>query len=289
MHRLAELEHDVIGDIHHWADRALPCAAQPLAHPQWCHGAIVDAANDAAGKRRAGRRVFDPDRQLVARRRREAADHRARELRAGEGGHLARDSENRHRVTAVRRDVEIEHRLVEVEVRAQRLTERGIRRQLENPARPFRDPEFLRGSEHALRFDATQLRRLDRDISRECRPYLGEGALESDAGVARATDDLHRLAAAGGHLAHRQLLGLGVARDGHDLRHDNSAEGRRCARERLELEARHGEALAELGRRPGQTRPFGEPGVRDFHALNVRNCRRNRKSFSKNSRRSLTP
>ena len=39
----------------------------------------------------------------------------------------------------------------------------------------------------------------------------------------------------------------------------------------------------------GACDPVPQPGVRDLHAQSVRNCLRNRRSFSKNSRRSLTP
>ena len=51
VHRLAELEHHVVGDVDHGADRAQAGAAQPLAQPQRRLRLRAHAADDAAAKR----------------------------------------------------------------------------------------------------------------------------------------------------------------------------------------------------------------------------------------------
>jgi len=71
---------------------------------------------------------------------------------------------NRHGIAAIRRDVEIEHRLIELQVIAQRLAERRVIGQFEYPARGLGETKLARGSEHALRLDPAQLRRADRYV-----------------------------------------------------------------------------------------------------------------------------
>src|SRR5438874_1526903 len=83
-----------------------------------------------------------------------------------------------------------------------------IRRQLENSARGLGESELLRGSEHALRFHAPELRRLDGEITGEMRADRGECALQARARVARAAHNLKRRTAAGRNPAHTQLIRL---------------------------------------------------------------------------------
>ena len=165
VHRLAELEHHVVGDIHYRAYGAHARAAQTLAHPERNRRAIVDAAQDAACEARTGRRSLELHREALRVSGGRAGDGRTRDRGAGERRHLARNAQDREHVAPIGRHVEVEHRLIEIEVFTQRAAERRIRRQLENSARGLGESELLRGSEHALRFHAPELRRLDGDIT----------------------------------------------------------------------------------------------------------------------------
>ena len=48
MHRLTELEHDVVGDVHGQADRADPAQAQAVPHPLWTRCGWVGAGDKAS-------------------------------------------------------------------------------------------------------------------------------------------------------------------------------------------------------------------------------------------------
>ena len=64
MHRLAQLQQHVIGDIHGGADAAQAASPQGFSHPQWrlCIG--VNATDDPACITRAIHGTFQPDRKF---------------------------------------------------------------------------------------------------------------------------------------------------------------------------------------------------------------------------------
>src|SRR5437762_120409 len=95
--------------------------------------------------------------------------------------------------------------------------------------------------------------------------------------------------AAGRDPAHTELIRLRMRLGGEDLGHHHAGKRRRSERERLHLDAGHGEPCAELGRPPRNLHPLGEPRVRGFHAPKLPNCRRKRRSFSKKRHKSFTP
>ena len=242
VHGLSQLEHHVVGDIHHRADGAHTGAPQPLTHPQRRLGAIVDAAQDAAGEPWACCRRFEVHRQPLRMSGGRAADRGARDFGVGKGCHLAGDADDRHGVAAIGGDIQIEHGLVERQVLAQGSAERGILRQLQDSGRGVRQAELLRGGEHALGLHPTQLRRLDGEVARQLRTHQRERTLQAGARIAGTAHDLQRCAAPGRHAAHLQLVRLRVRLSAHDLRDQHPCEGRRRRTERLELDPGHGEA-----------------------------------------------
>jgi hypothetical protein len=54
MHRLAEFEHHIIGNVHHRVNAAYSAAAQPLLHPQRCRNLRIDTFDHAPGVTRTG-------------------------------------------------------------------------------------------------------------------------------------------------------------------------------------------------------------------------------------------
>src|SRR5205823_3212523 len=106
---------------------------------------------------------------------------------------------------------------------------------------------------------------------------------------ASAAHNLKRRTAAGRDPAHTELIRLRMRLGGEDLGHHHAGERRRSERERFHLDAGHGEPCAELGRPPRNLHPLGEPRIRGSHAPKLPNCRRKRRSFSKNRRKSFTP
>jgi len=69
------------------------------------------------------------------------------------------------------------------------------------------------------------------------------------------------------------------------LADNDTGKRRRNRRHGFHLESGERELLGKLRRRHGERREFPHPVIRDLHG----NCFRNRKSFSKNNRRSSTP
>jgi hypothetical protein len=112
VHRVPELDQDVVGDVHDVVDRADAGGSQPLLHPR---GRGTDTH---LGSRRAvagaSRRVFDRDLQ-VARARGigglEGGDRRHPERGVVQRGHLAGDAHHAQAVGTVRRDLQIDHRV----------------------------------------------------------------------------------------------------------------------------------------------------------------------------------
>ena len=296
MHRLAELEDDVVRDVDDRADAALPGATQALSQPQRRRPGVVDVDEQAVVEPRAGRSGGERHRRTLRQRadtlRRAAGGRRDRRaVRSAEGGAgerrgLAREAAHGHRVATVRRDRELEHRVVEIERLPQVGADGRIGGQFEDAVRDLGEAEFLGRAQHAGGFHAAQFRGLDLEVAGEHRPDLRERGAQTSARVGGAADDL-QLRAARRHAADLQLVGLRMPLGGEDLGHHHAAEGRRRGGDRLELETGERHARAELARRETRVDPVLEPGQRQLHA--APNWRRNRRSLSKNKRRSLTP
>ena len=289
VHRLAELEHDVVGDVDHRADAALTGAAQTLAQPQRRRSRVVDIEQHARVETRTGRRRRERDRralgvarshrgdrptalQPLSRGTRHTADGQSRDRTD-----LARETAHRHGVTAVRGDSELEDGVIETERRAQVCAHGQIGRQFEDALGGLGKTEFLRRAQHAGGLDAAQLRGLDAQVAGQHRAHLRERRAQTGARVGRAADDL-QFRTARRHAADLQLVGLRVALGGEDLGDHHPAERRRGWRDRLELEARHGHARAEFGGRQTRIDGFFEPIEGELHA--APNWRRKRRSLS---------
>lgn len=110
--RLAELEHHEVRHVDDVVDAAHPCGFElvddPLGRRRHAH-----AAHDAGRVTRAARAIFDRDAHVLRRGVARLAwrELREAELAAEQRAHLARDAEHRGPVAAVRRELEVEHRV----------------------------------------------------------------------------------------------------------------------------------------------------------------------------------
>ncbi len=66
MHRLAQFQHHVLGDVDQQRDRTHATAAQALGHPQWGLGGSVDALDHTAQITRRFGASVELDGQLTA-------------------------------------------------------------------------------------------------------------------------------------------------------------------------------------------------------------------------------
>ena len=115
MQRLAELQHDIGGDIDDGGDGSNTAALEPLPHPRWCGRLRIDSRDDPRAEPGTGERVFDTNTSLSARRLGDTGTRRQREQRTGARGEIARHANEGKTIGPVRRQLERQHRIVEVE------------------------------------------------------------------------------------------------------------------------------------------------------------------------------
>ena len=161
--RVAQLPQHVVGDVHDVADRPEPDGAQARGHPRRrrAHPHVVDDPNGIA-RAQVGR--LDPDvrdlRHRVAR-----FLHRGlgnAEGRAGERRQLARHADHREAVGPIGGDLDLQHAVVETELRDEVRAERGVGSQGEDAALVLvADAELPLRDEHPLRLDVADLGRAD--------------------------------------------------------------------------------------------------------------------------------
>ena len=142
MQGLAELEHHVVGRVDNVVDGARTCAAQPLLKPRG-RRTYPHAANDRAQITQAQVRIIDPNPHLPV------PDLKGvpfeRQINAGIfldlgqlyptltlRSELARDTDVREQIAAVRRNLDLERRIVQSDRLDERLTRCEIPVDLKN-------------------------------------------------------------------------------------------------------------------------------------------------------------
>ena len=151
--RAAAVEGQVVGDVDERIDRLLADALE-LALQPFGRGAILDALHHA--QREQGRERLrvaeveaDPDRARIgAAHRIELRFHKRADLGRRK---IARDAVDAEAVGAVRRDRDLDHRVVEPDHRRERLSDRSVRRQLQNAVGLLGKAEFAARAQHAGR------------------------------------------------------------------------------------------------------------------------------------------
>ncbi len=209
---MPDLPHHVVRDVHHVADRAQADRAQARRHPRGRrpHG---HAGEHARGEAVAELRIIDADPRermhvLAGLDRR---DPRRAQRRARECGELARDPDHRETVRAVRRDLDLEHDVVEAEPAHEVGAERRVGAEREDAGVVLlAQSQLALGAQHALGRHAADLRRADRAMTGQHGPGRREGRPHPGRGVRRAADDAEALAA-GAHAAQHETVPVTLA------------------------------------------------------------------------------
>ncbi len=264
MHRLAEFEHHVVRDVHDRADRAQARAAQALAHPERGRGVGAHAADDASREPGATRARLELDREPLARLRRHLDRRWAGERPVEEQRGLAGDALHAHAVAAVRRQVDVEDRVLERERFDEGRAGARLGRKLHEAGRVLGKAELAGRAEHPERLHAPQLRLADLQAARQLRTDGRERRLHARARVRRAADDLQGLGPRA-HTAHAERVGVRVLHPLDDLAHHDARQRRRRRFDGLDLEARHREARGEVLRLGRDAQPILQPVDRDAH------------------------
>ena len=262
---LPEFEHDVVGDVDQRRDRADAAALQATDHPFGACRARIDAADDAAAVARAGGRRLQRDRTGHFAGDGDRGDLREDGAGAGERCDLARDSCERQAVGAVRRQLQRQHAVVEVEQAAHVVAGDRIGGERQQSRGVLVDAEFLGRAEHPRRLDAAHLGDLDHEVAGQHGTGQRAGNLHADGDVRRAADDLLHRSVADIDAADVEPVGVRVLAHFEHVADDDLGEGRRDGFVFLDFEAGHGQEVRKL-----VTAAFGgdegtEPGFGEFH------------------------
>src|SRR6185295_10317065 len=205
---LSEFEHHIVGDIDNRRDRADAAALDALPDPCWRRRAGVDALDDAAAKAGARERGLDANSAASFAAAGRRLEWRLRQRYPGDGGDFARQAEDRQAVGAVRRQLDLEHRVVEVEDAAQVDADRCIRIEQQKPRRIVGQTELAGRAQHPLRLDAAHRCLAYREAPRQRGTDVREGRNDAGRDIRRAANDRHRRVLADVDAAHGQTIGI---------------------------------------------------------------------------------
>ena len=154
MHRLAQLQHHIVGRVDHGIDRAHPAAAQALGQPQRRARRHVDTLEHATEVARRGALRLQPHAAP------DLAGHGDRSLRrqghvaAHQRGNVIGHAVEAEAIGAVGGQAELDAGIRQAKVFGQRLANRRIVRQLEQAGSIVVQAQLLRRAQHAERFHA---------------------------------------------------------------------------------------------------------------------------------------
>ena len=290
-----ELEHHVVRDVHQRIHRALAAAFKAFDHPGRSLRGGIDVAHHTPGEAATEIGRLDGHRNKGIVRRHHRCDHRSQQGCPREGGHFARNAEDRQRMAQIGRELEREQRVVQVQPLSQVGPHRCVGRQLQQPGAFAGDLQLLGRAQHAVALDPTQLAQFDREglavfTRRQQRAHRGQRYLDTHAGIGRAADDLQRAVGAvrtGIDAAHAQAVGVGVRVGGDDLAHHHAAERRGNGVERLDLHAGHRQQVGQRlgiqvgvaeGAQPGFWKLHGDSFVRTVNGTAAGSAGRRRRT-----------
>ncbi|GJE72844.1 hypothetical protein CHKEEEPN_4405 [Methylorubrum podarium] len=222
--RPAAVEGHVVGDVDERVDRAQADRPQALLHPRG-RGTVLHAAHEAEGEERAETRVVRVELQRDGGRAGALAAHRRHRLalqgaEAG-GGEIAGDAVDRGAVRAVRRQVDLDHRIVEPGPEGVGGADGCVGGQIEDAVVVLAEAQLRPGAEHAAALDPADRAHREGDVlARHVGARRREDREHAGPRVRRAAHDLERLPVPGIDLADPQAVGVGVLLGGDHPRDD---------------------------------------------------------------------
>ena len=280
--RLAELEENVVGDVHQIVFGMNARRTQRVLHPV---GRRADLAARDRHARIAGRglRVFDRDadlqRMIVDRERRHVGPQHPClriALSAQIGRQIARHADMRSCIDAVGRQTDADQVVVlDMQILLGRHPDRRIGGQLHDTVVRRADPQLVLGAEHSERLHAADLAALDLErlvasFGVEHGTHRCAEHFESLAAVGGAADDPQGLRSAHVDRRYVQMIRIGMLLAGEHFAHDDALQAAAHGLdllERLHLQTDVREdSRHRLGRQVGGDVLF-QPVVRDIHIV----------------------
>jgi hypothetical protein len=181
-------------------------------------------------------------------------------------GEVAGDAVHAQAIGAVGRHLDLDHRVVEAERLGGRHADDGVGGQVDDAAVVVAELQLAARAQHAVALLAADLAGLERDAGAGNEAAgRGEDALHAGARVGRAAHDLDDRAGAGVDLAQPQAIGVGMLHGLDDMADDEALQRFGRVADALDLEAQHGEAVAQLGQARGGVEMLAEPGQGELH------------------------
>ena len=267
VHRLTQLEQDIVGHVDHRADGADPAAAQALLHPPRRRRARIDVADHAAHIARAGCRGLEMHRQGLVMEGCDRLDRGCRERRTVDHGDLACESGHAQTIASIRGEIHLDAVVVQRHPAADILAYRGIRRQRQDTLGGLGKTQLLGRADHAEGLHAPQLGLLDLEVAGQHGADGRDRDLHPLGDVGGPADDLDRRVLAEIHPTDPQLLGIRMRCDGLHPADPHAAEGRGRGFDCVDLETRHAELVGQV---PGVDRwvhPLPQPRLAESHLL----------------------
>ncbi len=268
VHRLAQLQHHVLGDIHQQRHRAHATATQALGHPQRSGRARVDALDDATDVTRRLGACGQCNGQFARPHRRDRRGGERHHFTGARGGHVEGDAADAEAIGTVGGQLDLDAGVGQAEVLDQRLADRRIGRQLEQARGIAVQAQFLGRAQHAVGLHAAQLGRLDRQRA-DLRAHHGQRRKQARACVRRAADDLQVLALPRVDLADLQAIGFGMTFGRDNARDHDVVQARAERGDLFHFQADGGQHRAELFARGRCGNVAAQPVFREFHGVTL--------------------
>jgi hypothetical protein len=192
------------------------------------------------------------------------------ELAESGRGEIARDAAHPEAVRAVRRDRHLEHRIVEPERLGRRAAYLGVGRQLDDADVLVRQFELALRQQHAARLHTADLGSGEGEIAAGHMTAHGrEHALHAGARIGRAAYHLHAVGS-GIHLAHAELVGVGVLLAFQHLRHFERRKRGGGIEHFLHFQPDAGQRVGDLAHARFGGEMILQPAEREFHGCALR-------------------
>ena len=265
VHRLAELQQDVVRDIDDGTETAYAATTQFFLHPERRVCRLVDTADDAAQVARAGIGGRQVDADTVIDSRLDIFHRRLHQLAAVERRDIACNADHAQAVAAIGRQVDLDQGVVQVQPVAKVCSDRGVRRQRHDAVGGIGKAQFGSRADHAGRLHTAQFRLLDFETTGQFRPDGCDRDAHAGSDIFRAADDLQRLIPAHIDGRHAELVGIRVLFLRQHLADDNTVEIGRSLLDTVDLEAGHAELMSQRIAVDIGINQLPEPGFTESH------------------------
>ncbi len=264
VHRLAQFEQHVVGDVDRRQHGPDATSLETLGHPARSGRLRIDAAHHAAQIERACLASMHLNRHGVLNARCRFVNLRQAHFGTGDRADLPRQALHRQAVRTVRRQLQGDEGIVQIQPAAEILAHRRIVGQHHQAVRSPFEPQFLGRTQHAEGLDPPHLGHLDLESGQRCA-RTGARHLEAGRGIRRPAHDGNRRRFTDVHLAHPQAIGIGMLLCRQDLGHHHIVEWRRSRRHGFHLQPCHGHDMGELCGIKSGIDEIAQPGFWKLH------------------------